>query len=370
MGAFFTNNQVKNTKSDSDFAKKVIEFLVSYHDQLGYFLVDNREAADKSIVVLASSNGEWASIYDEEHEFQEMLEQSAMSSTLSQAFQSPVISVLVHDSDLLHMEIFSDGASVEQFSNAYTGEEIDFSNSRPKAWENVLINPYTFSDVKSIWEKKELFVEDFLGEFCPLINIDVFNMTMGYNYLTEEHPSKGISLHFASKTKDELEEIGPAKLEVSGYIQELTLNAGEKASAFWLLTNSRKTSTGLQIVAAGACIENAILTPVYAEIVQGEFDGKPGLQVDFEQTVSVDGQTIYCANIDAVIIPEGSERREGMTPKERRMFMEMAGKSTVQVKIGFVALMPGTAVLDIFFSPFDNMEGGYCYSPLSVIVNS
>ena len=99
MGAFFTNCQVLVAGSTERTARAVISALESLADGQNLRLAEEGEEADHSIAVRTSER--WISVYDEHTESQDERLLTDLAQQLSAATGSYVVSVLVHDSDVL-----------------------------------------------------------------------------------------------------------------------------------------------------------------------------------------------------------------------------------------------------------------------------
>src|SRR4051812_47237985 len=135
MGSFLTNVQVKTAGPAKDALDRIAELLTVTVGLAGFTPVESATGADRSIVVVAHSGKEWIGIYDQFSEDQAGGHE-ALAEELSRDLKAPVVSVLVHDSDVLNMKLFDSGRTLDDFSNwpGYFegGEEI--AKGKASAW--------------------------------------------------------------------------------------------------------------------------------------------------------------------------------------------------------------------------------------------
>jgi len=255
MGAFFTNIQLKVSSFDkSEIVDKVIEYITESNLDSDFIKVDNEEEADKTIIISFSKDSEWISIYDEELEDQGSRKLDKLTSVLSKKLNTTALSILVNDSDSMYVGLNINGILKDSISNL--SKKIDFDKSKPNVWTDILLENYSFEDIKIAWQNNSVFVEDFLTELAKLIKLENSKILTGYNYLCEEKPNEGIKLNFAQKNKKKSAELGLTSfsmLEREGALVDI--KKGEKENIRWVLTNEGTFSKGIQIVIAGECIK-------------------------------------------------------------------------------------------------------------------
>jgi hypothetical protein len=169
MGSFFTNVHVRRTPSLS------LETIESTLDNLAKKAGMIRCAADASkidrSIVIHHGGGNWISIYDEATEDQDSAKLRSLGKALSEATESSVVSILVHDSDILQLDLYEKGKRVDQYDSnpGYfsDGETTDTALSRaagkPKRWKHLLAPGMTPEMLANTWGEQKLFAEQTLA---------------------------------------------------------------------------------------------------------------------------------------------------------------------------------------------------------------
>lgn len=362
MGAFFTNIQLKASNiNTSSFRDNVIEYLIQFNSEQGFVSVDNEDAADKTILILTSGESPWLSIYDEELEYQNLKKMKTLSSELSGQFNTTALSVLVNDSDSMYVGLYKNGILKDRLSNL--SKEIDFNKNKPTAWNEILQNNHSFNDIKTAWQNKSLFVEDFLTAFAKLVDIDTSKLLTGYNYLNEEKQNDGVRLNFARTDKKAATEPGPTKFGLFSGTGFVEIIPGEKYKTDWTITNQGKSSNGIDIIIAGEFIEQGSFIPetVTLSHILYKSEHTNGFTSSFIETVATTGQKIYYARFEDVHIPEGVAPAYPMTLKESKQYTKRSYDSAIKFEICFTGQQPDNGGVAIFFSPLINPQtGSYC----------
>ena len=350
MGAFFTNVQLRTLGLEkSNLIDEVINYINHLNDVAGFAKVDNENEADKTVLVSSSDDLAWVSIYDEETEDQNSKKLNKLASGLSKQFKTTALSILVNDSDSMYVGIIVNGTLKDSISNL--SKEIDFNKSKPKVWSGILVNNYSFDDIKNAWKGKSVFVEDFLTQFVKFINIDTSKLLTGYEYLNDEKTDAGIRLYFAQKDKKKVAELGLTKFSMIAGAGLIDVTGEERQDSEWIMTNQGTSSTGLYIVITGDCIEQGLLIPeiVKASYVKYKSDKQIEFVASFIETVATTGEKLFYARIEEVFIPEGVQPTYPMTPKEAKRYGKAQYDPAIKFNISFAAGKDGTADFDIDF---------------------
>lgn len=360
MGAFFTNIQLKTSSFDKgEITEKVIECITKINAEAGFIKVDNEEDADKSVIV-STQYSDWLSIYDEEMEEHGPRKLNKLSAELSKEFKTAALSILVHDSDSLYVGLNKNGVLKDSISNL--SKEIDFNKSKPSAWSDILLDNFSFDDIKIAWENKSVFVEEFLTDFAKIIGLDTSKLLTGYEYLVEEKTNEGIKLNFAQKDKKKLAELGLTKFSLISGSGILDMHRGEKQDIEWMLTNLGTFSTGLDIVIAGKCIVEGLLIPEIAKVSHYKYKSEKQSEftVPFVETIATTGEKIFYARISEIYIPKGFQPTYPMTPKEGKRYSKIWYDSAINFNISFIGGEEGKGDFKIYFCPLVNRhEGSY-----------
>jgi len=365
MGAFFTNIQLNTLGIDkTKLLDLVIEYVTLFNLEDGYVVVENSDEADKTVIISEPANSNWLSIYDEEFEDQGSKKFYKFSSDLSKHFNTSALSILVHDSDYMYVGLNINGKLKDTISNL--SKEIDFNKSKPNVWSNILLENYTFEDIKNAWRNKSVFVEEFLREFAKFINIDTSKLLTGYEYLSEENPNEGIKLNFAKKDKKKAAEIGLTKFSlISGY-PFVNEKSGEEQELEWTLNNHGSDSKGIDIVIAGKCIEDGLLIPKIAKASYFKYKSEQQNEfiVPFMETVSTTGEKLFYARMEEMYIPKGFQPTYPMSAKEAKQYGKIWYDSAIRFNIGFIVIKDGIGEFNMWFSPLANRPDGSYYTQL------
>lgn len=361
MGAFFTNIQLRTSEVDrSNVIDKVVDYVIKLNNEAGFTITHNEDDADKSIIISPSEDLTWISIYDEDTEDQNSKKLNKIASSLSKEFKTIALSVLVNDGDTVYVGITNNGTLKDTISNR--SKKIDFSKSKPLVWSDILVENYSFEDVKSAWQSKSVFVEDFLTQFAKLINLDSSKLLTGYEYLNNESLTKEIKLNFVQKDKKKPSELGLTKFSMVARSGLVDAKKGEKQFIEWIITNEGVSSNGLDIIVAGECIENGLIIPELANLslFVPQADKQNEFTASFIETSSTTGEKLFYARVEDIVIPKGYKPTYPMTPKESKRYGDIRYDRSIRFNISFIAGKEGVGEFTIFFCPLTNrQEGSY-----------
>jgi hypothetical protein len=364
MGAFFTNIQLRTLGLDkSKLTDKIVDYITKFNSEAGFIKVDNEDEADKTVIVSPSDDLAWISIYDEETEDQGSKKLNKLASGLSKQFKTTALAILVNDSDSIYVGINKNGTLKDSISNL--SKKIDFNKTKPTVWSDILGNNYSFDDIKSAWQNKSLFVENFLTQFAKFINLDISKLLTGYEYLNEERPNEGIKLNFAQNDKKKAAELGLTKFSMIAGAGLVDVKSGEKQDTEWIMTNQGTFSNGLDIVITGECIEQGLLIPEITKVsyIKYKGDKQNEFTAPFIETVATTGEKIFYARIEEIYIPKGFQPTYPMTPKEGKRYGKIWYDPAIKFNISFIGGNDGIGDFTIFFCPLANrQDGSYCAS--------
>lgn len=264
----------------------------------------------------------------------------------------------MNDSDSIYIGLTINGTLKDTLSNL--SKVIDFNKNKPGVWTEILIDSFSFDDIIAAWKTKTLFVEDFLTQFAKYTGLDNSKLLTGYEYISEEKPNEGIKLNFAKKDKKRTSELGLTKFNRLASAGLLDIKEGENQTLEWILTNLGNSSYGLDIIAAGECIEKGLLIPemVKTNYIKSQIDKQEEFSATFIETVATTGQKIYYARIEDIYIPKGFQPVYPMTPKEGRNYGKIAYDCAIKFNIRLIGGKEGNGNLTILFSPLINRQEG------------
>ena len=361
MGASFTSIQLRTSDTDqSDITEKVVEYIVKLNAEAGFKRIADEDQSDKSIIISPSDDLTWISIYDEDAEDQNLRKLNKLASCLSKEFKTIALSILVNDSDLVYVGLTNNGTLKDTISNRL--KKINFGKSNPSVWSDLLINSYSFEDVKDAWQSKSIFVEDFLTRFAKLINLDASKLVTGYEYLNEESLTKEIKLNFVQENKKKSPELGLTKFSLVAGSTLVDAKKGKNQFREWILTNEGASSNGLDVIVAGECIENGLIIPDFVNIGMSvqPVDMQNNFTASFIEATSTIGEKIFYARVEDIIIPEGYKPTFPMTSKESKRYNSIRYDRAIKFNVSFIVEKEGVGEFTIFFCPLVNrQEGSY-----------
>jgi len=258
----------------------------------------------------------------------------------------------------VYVGLTNNGTLKDTLSNR--SKKIDFSKNKPLVWSDILGSNYSFDDIKSAWQNKSVFVEDFLSQFAKLINLETSKLLTGYEYLNEEKITKEIKLNFAQKNKKKVAELGLTKFSMVAGAGLVDVKSGEKQTIEWIITNEGDSSNGLDIIVAGECIEKDLLIPILANVTlfKPQSDKQNEFSTSFIETTSTTGKKLFYARIEDIEIPKGFKPTYPMTPKESKRYGEIQYYRSLRFNISFIGKKEGTGDFTIYFSPLVNRQEG------------
>ncbi len=193
MESFFTNVQVRRGPGT---ALETIELaLDAFAAQAGMVRGSpDADAYDRTIVVRAGE-GDWISVCDEATEDQDTTGLDMLAAILSAATLSTVVSILVHDSDVLLLGLFVNGKKVDEFNSdpmymegaipadmGPTAEQVAGAAGNADHWKHVLVPGATPQDLTQVWRETELDAEAQLGRVAELLGCSPDRVRVGLNY--------------------------------------------------------------------------------------------------------------------------------------------------------------------------------------------
>lgn len=176
MGAFFTNLQIHN-----DSTKAVCAALPKLTDSRAY---------------VSPESNSWVTVYLEATEDQNDETLRNITSGLSKALKTDVLSFLVHDSDIAAYWIYRNGTLMDEFNSApdYFGEDVD-DKTRERVSGNadtllpLCLTGTTRAQLDEVLHPADgppAMAEDMVMELARLLGIDESRVSLGFKYFDEE----------------------------------------------------------------------------------------------------------------------------------------------------------------------------------------
>ena len=151
----------------------------------GYIKNNNRNA-----FLLSKVNEEnYIVITEERCDTLDFRENNLFFRPLSKLTKSPILGCIVHDSDDLFLCLFSAGKDIYELINS-----LEYSDDGKLKYNNIEALHESFSgnldDLKRLHTtqnaRKHAFVEDYQNEIYSSINVPLWSIGIGYNYLSRE----------------------------------------------------------------------------------------------------------------------------------------------------------------------------------------
>ena len=191
MGSFLASAHLKTDNRD-----KVVERLTRRMAKRGLHPCDDPAQAERTLIVHVG--GGWTSIYDNQED-QEELGKSLLK--LTRKLDVVGFSVLVHDSDVLMLELVQNGKSVDQF-DSWPGY---FSGKAPKvkpkshvrAWLGCF--PGQEDALDEVFRNKAVFADAALSPLSTATGVPLHCLNTSARYLLQDGLLEGyVALHFRS----------------------------------------------------------------------------------------------------------------------------------------------------------------------------
>jgi len=258
MGTSLTNIQMfVGGQNPCDTCSKIRDSLISTLSD-SYELVQDGELATRTIF-LAPSSSRWVSVYDQDSEMQEVRILRQLARSLSKTAKLPAVSVMVHDSDVLWIDFFTEGKKIDSYCNnvGALGEEgkglpVKHEEGEPNKWKTLLLPGKTPKDLKQAWDGEYTFADEMLVQLSALFGVDGDKLGVGYNLLDSmrQPPSDMEKIHFRSRKP-----IAPKppdfEFNVLGADLVCSVAPNQNVSFTVTIKNKGMTGTGIGIQVSG-----------------------------------------------------------------------------------------------------------------------
>ncbi|AKF08998.1 hypothetical protein [Sandaracinus amylolyticus] len=358
MGAFFTNVQVRSRDLDA-----IARAIRTEARQRGMDELDASSAAspDRSVLVLPPDGGGWIAIYDESTEGQDGNVLGALAVATSRAAGDYAITVTIHDSDVLFLELYRDGARIDRVDSnpGYFGGRGTKPTGDPAAWKE-LGDP---DALREAWRAEDLFAERTLRRTAELIGCDVRRASTGYRYTVkdgDELPAGTIALRFRSRARPSWEQASrdPPALVAESYVEgDVPLAVGDELRVSLGARSAGRASRGLGARCWGSAIEQGLVVVERFEVLVGDpLRGAKHVVVTPELSRAHDGSELLVADLREQAIPAGSAQPfEGFRPGMDVMkALQAAQRSKVHVNVVGRVVAPGKGELGIGLVPLES----------------
>jgi hypothetical protein len=272
MGATFVNVQVHARDSETTARLNRVEAcLRRVLREDGFLPVEADQASDRTILVANGPN--WIGVFDELCDEQRQDEAQRLASQLSRELETHAVSILVHDSDVLWLELFDSGTLIDGFNNypdyfgKISSEERKSARGTPEHWSAVLTPGTPPAALRAIWRKQKAFAEDTLQETAALLGLDANQAQVGYRYLQQGDVELGdtqvVSFGFrhAVRPAHEIRAEGPPRFEFNSSSARNIATVGfAKQFGGCSVCNMGGASRGLSVVLCGDALDRKLLS--------------------------------------------------------------------------------------------------------------
>lgn len=365
MGAFFTNVQVRGGDRAAIARALRADASASGMDE------HEGEGADRTILILPPDEGGWVAVFDERTESQDLASLEALGALLSRVTSSPAVSVLVHDSDVLDLRLYRDGARVDRydsfpgyFEGKASKKQKAAAAGHPERWSDLLAGG-SVEELRAAWTGEDLFAEGALARTCELIGCDPRRASVGYRYaLQEALPEGTLTLRFRARERPAYEQQaeGPTVLEQHAFLPgEQQAAVGDELRLSHSTRNVGGGSEGISVVTWGSALGDGLVSIERFELLVGDVSaGAKHRMLVPEERRSTDGEPMRVARVDEQPLPAGVadlEQLWGAGVDPGRVMRAMMS-STVHVNVVGRVLAPGRGTLGVALVPHANREEG------------
>lgn len=361
MGAFFANLQIK--RPDSDYEQKTIDIIVQYYKEQGYKIVDNEKDADKSIIIAREKTDLWYSIYDEDFDLN-LQKANNPAPLLADLLKTEILSILVSDSDYLDISLHDKDKSTYSINNM--NDNMEFTFTGLNKWNTILLNNNTIENIVEIFNNKNILVEEYLDQLAPLIGLSPLYCKLGYEYYQQLAPDKGLKLHFAKKEKELQVKPEQPNLIFSAYVTQYNLKIWEFHPVSFMISNKGALSGGMTIIMVGDAIEYEMIDISKMQIKIG--GNGSTTEVSCKKTHSTDNRKIIVAELNNIVIPEGSILSSNASTKEYKKYIEKMYQSAITLNMEIEGIKQGEASFSVFAIPSPQGCGQSAYCEIEVTI--
>ena len=278
MGSTFVNLQVhargRNSKA---ITQELVTCLASALHADGYLPAGDSESCDRTLLVASSSD--WVSVHDELCDEQRLDVLERLAAELSRALETQVITILVHDSDILDLRLFDSGTLSDRFNNRpdyfeeVSEDEREAARGNPDRWRSVLATGAGPSALRSAWDKEQLFAEHILDDAAQLLGIDAKRARVGFRYLQEDDLElEGVELsklgfRHAVRPTFEARAEGPPRFMFGGSSAGVSATVGHSMQLAGSVHSVGGPSRGLSVVVFGDALDRELLSITSVQLV-------------------------------------------------------------------------------------------------------
>ncbi len=366
MGAFFTSVQVHG-----DDLASVLSALRADAEEEGFDELGDAEGADRSVIVLPAEAG-WISIYDQASEGQDVALLERIAQRVSAALHTHCVTILVHDSDVLDLRLFGDGAALDEYDSIpdYFGSARKAKAAlagQPALWRELLIAG-TEEDLGNAFAGRPLFAERGLSAIAKLVGLDPRRAQTGYRYLLGDGELGKCAPFLAPTTLRFRRRERPAWERAATGAPKLTLHShpgaplelavGDELRVGVSTLSAGGASRGLRVVLWGSAIDGGLARIERCEVLIGSVHaGARHRMVETHEARDTEGRVLVVAELEDAEIPAGPERGGHAAGADFAAFLEAMQARTVHVNVVGRLARAGAGELYVGLTPIANTAG-------------
>jgi len=399
VGAFFTNVQVHvGQRSPTEARERILTSLRSWivDQDFSEILGDEAQEADRSILVGPLGDRPWISVYDEACEDQDPSILVGLTERLSHV-AGAAVGVLDHDSDILQLWLYRDGAQVDEFNshpNYFVGAnpgreplgraELEAVGGHPERWGDLLVAGALPGQLRSAWDSEVVFAEEMLARVADLLDWDPSLSATGFNYVSRgDAPYDAgeftrLAFRAAANAGDDPRAAGLARLTAWGGQQELQIQAGqpfESVSVTFLSTGG--PGVGMRIVIWGTALELLEMREMRLVTGIGLSGAMPEVRsIPLTRAANSSlGVPVLHAELADFAIPTGvgggpATSMPGVGRLSSRRMQEMQAAALVGLHLNGTGAHEGQGELNVGVTPLENPQEGEDAWTLNVVVSA
>lgn len=366
MGAFFSNVQVRTDAAGFAGLVAALRADAASRDSTE---VDAPGDADRTVVIVPPGAGGFASIYDEATESQDAQALDALGALASRSAGGPAFTVLVHDSDVLALALFSSGEVVDRYDSnpAYFGKKRKKREPRRgDAWVTLLAPGVAVGDLEAVLASEDLFAEATLAKVCELVGCDPSRASTGQKYLASDSPAMPdgtVTLRLRSRTRPAYETApeGPPHFEAYMPYGPATqaLAEGDQLRLGFAVKNAGGASQGLTITVWGSALDAGLVEIEHFETVFGNvLEGARHATHSPERRRSASGEALLVLDLPQQALVAGAPMLGFSPGMDVRKMMSASMRSMVHVNVVGRVVRAGSGTLFGGFVPHAAREEG------------
>ncbi len=281
MGASFTNLQVQVGPGGGDAEVAAVREAVRAALSVDFVEAGPDEEAERTAVIAPPLRG-WISVYDEELDRQ--AEEPLVDLARALSARHRVVSLLVHDSDVVDARLFEAGDVLDHYVSDPDFFEMPRSaraavKGRPEAWVPVLAPGVPARALGQAFRLRPTFAEEIVAAMAPLLGWDADRARATYRHVAEL-PGSDIFPRIRLRARDRPKTASaPPSFELGGWNPACELALGEPlVNLGFTVQNVGLGARGLVVVAGGEAMTQRLVRLTEATLATRHGAGAEGIR--------------------------------------------------------------------------------------------